>query len=125
MRRSSKLLIAAGLLLIHASAALLLTSQMGACQALADNAQIVETLHELLPPAIPGVMESRSDLSMPVLEINGEHAVFAALAKISDEEKLKAYADLLYSQALLIAGLPLEDPTAVASAVCDIMASAI
>ena len=80
MRRSSKLFIAAGLLLIFASAALLLTSQMGARRALVDNAQIVETLHQLLPPTTPGIMESRSDLSMPVLEISDED--YAALVDI-------------------------------------------
>ena len=36
-------------------------------------------------------------------------------------EKAKKYAQLLYSQALLIAGLPLEDPSAYTDLVCELM----
>ena len=39
-----------------------------------------------------------------------------------DPEKLKSYAELLYNQALLIEGLPIEDPVAFTNAVCDLMA---
>lgn len=48
-----------------------------------------------------------------VLEINTEHPAFKAFdaARITDPDKAKKYAEVLYSQALLIAGLPLENPT--------------
>ena len=39
----------------------------------------------------------------------------------SDYEKAKKYAQLLYSQALLIAGLPLEDPSGYTDLVCELM----
>ena len=39
----------------------------------------------------------------------------------SDREKAARYAEVLYGQALLIAGLPLEDPAAYASLVCSLM----
>ena len=35
--------------------------------------------------------------------------------------KAKKYAELLYSQALLIAGLPLEDPSGYTDLVCELM----
>ncbi len=50
--------------------------------------------------------------STKVLEINPDHALFAKLQVLFDEDKelLKTYAELLYDQALLIAGLPVNDP---------------
>jgi molecular chaperone HtpG len=47
-----------------------------------------------------------------VLEINPDHALFGALKKIyeKDETKMEDYAPILYYQALLIEGLPLENP---------------
>ena len=47
-----------------------------------------------------------------VLEINGDHASFAALkaAFESDRERAAKYADLLYFQALMLADQPIDDP---------------
>ena len=58
-----------------------------------------------------------------VLELNTAHPVFAALEKAVTEapEKAKKYAELLYNQALLIAGLPLDDPSAYTDLVCELM----
>ncbi|MBQ7132782.1 MAG: molecular chaperone HtpG [Oscillospiraceae bacterium] len=58
-----------------------------------------------------------------VLEINASHPVFAAMAKLyeNDKEKLKKYATLLYNQALLIEGMPIEDPTAFSELICELM----
>ena len=58
-----------------------------------------------------------------ILELNVNHPAFAALenAVAADPEKAKKYAQLLYSQALLIAGLPLEDPSAYTDLVCELM----
>ena len=39
----------------------------------------------------------------------------------NDKEKAAQYAELLYSQALLIAGLPLEDPAKYTELVCSLM----
>ncbi|MBU1141574.1 MAG: molecular chaperone HtpG [Firmicutes bacterium] len=48
-----------------------------------------------------------------ILEINPDHELFQALKKIyeKDEKKIDDYASILYHQALLIEGLPIEDPT--------------
>ena len=62
--------------------------------------------------------------SEKVLELNGEHEVFAALKRLfeaGDKEKLATYSEILYDQALLIEGLALEDPVAYANNVCKLM----
>lgn len=59
--------------------------------------------------SIPGDTKPKAER---VLELNAEHAAFAALkaARENDKDKAANYAQVLYAQALLIAGLPLEDP---------------
>lgn len=58
-----------------------------------------------------------------VLELNPDAPVFAALknAMADDPDRAKKYAELLYDQALLIAGLPLEDPAGYTDLVCSLM----
>ena len=58
-----------------------------------------------------------------VLELNPDSGAFAALrsALAEDKEKAKTYAELLYQQALLIAGFPLEDPAKYTELVCSLM----
>ena len=58
-----------------------------------------------------------------ILELNVEHPAFQALeaAVEADPEKAKTYAALLYNQALLIAGLALEDPSGYTDLVCGLM----
>jgi molecular chaperone HtpG len=38
-----------------------------------------------------------------------------------DREQVKVYAELLYDQALLIEGLPIEDPLRFSNAICELM----
>lgn len=58
-----------------------------------------------------------------VLEINVHHDVFASLkdAFEKDQEKLTLYTNLLYNQALLIEGLPIEDPVEFTNNICKVM----
>ncbi len=58
-----------------------------------------------------------------VLELNPSHPVFTTLQKLyaEDKDRVKAYAGLLYAQAVLIEGMSLEDPVAFSNAVCDLM----
>lgn len=58
-----------------------------------------------------------------ILEINGSHPIFDTLCRLYTEnpDQLKQYASLLYNQALLIAGIPIDDPAAFSNAVCDLM----
>lgn len=61
--------------------------------------------------------------SSRILELNAGHNVFHALetAITEDPEKAKQYVELLYSQALLMADLPIEDPTAYTDLVCSLI----
>ncbi|HBI05442.1 MAG TPA: molecular chaperone HtpG [Paenibacillaceae bacterium] len=58
-----------------------------------------------------------------VLEINANHEVFNSIkeAFASDKEKVSLYANLLYSQALLIEGLPINDPVELSNDICKLM----
>ncbi|WDL98321.1 molecular chaperone HtpG [Alicyclobacillus sp. ALC3] len=58
-----------------------------------------------------------------VLEINVNHKVFEAVKSAfdHDSEKLSLYTHLLYNQALLIEGLPLQDPVDFTNDICKIM----
>ena len=58
-----------------------------------------------------------------VLELNPDHPVFGTLQRLltEDREKLADYTKLLYQQALLIEGLPVEDPVALSRMICDLM----
>ncbi|KEO83723.1 molecular chaperone HtpG [Tumebacillus flagellatus] len=58
-----------------------------------------------------------------VLEINPQHEVFHSLkaAFETDKDKLNLYTALLYNQALLIEGLPIEDPVNFTNDICKIM----
>ncbi|MGB7604762.1 MAG: molecular chaperone HtpG [Lutisporaceae bacterium] len=58
-----------------------------------------------------------------ILEINTNHEMFNAVkqAFAMDKDKVKMYANILYNQALLIEGLPIEDPVQFANDVCQLM----
>ena len=58
-----------------------------------------------------------------VLELNADSDAYAALkdAVENDPEKAKLYAQVLYNQALLIAGLPIEDPAAYTDLICSLL----
>lgn len=58
-----------------------------------------------------------------VLEINVNHPVFQSLKEAAekDNEKLSLYTQLLYNQALLIEGLPIQDPVAFTNDICKVM----
>jgi molecular chaperone HtpG len=58
-----------------------------------------------------------------VLEINKNHEVFQSLkdAFDNDKEKLNLYTKLLYNQALLIEGLPIQDPVEFTNDICKVM----
>ena len=57
-----------------------------------------------------------------ILEINVDHPAFAAFetARITDPDKAKKYAQILYNQACLIAGLPIENPSAYTDLICSL-----
>jgi molecular chaperone HtpG len=58
-----------------------------------------------------------------ILEINLGHEILAPLEKTftEDREKFNLYTDLLYNQALLIEGLPIDDPVEFSNNICRLM----
>ncbi len=76
--------------------------------------------------SMPGAEKDQPVKAQRVLEINANHPIFERLRALytDDQEKLKKYAKLLYTQALLIEGVPVEDPVAFSNAVCDLMVEA-
>lgn len=70
--------------------------------------------------SMPNSQDVKAD---KVLEINVNHEVFQSLkdALANDREKLNLYTNLLYNQALLIEGLPVQDPVEFTNSICKIM----
>ncbi|MFC5530945.1 molecular chaperone HtpG [Cohnella yongneupensis] len=70
--------------------------------------------------AMPNAGDVKAD---KVLEINVNHAIFKTLqdAYENDKAKLDLYTTLLYHQALLIEGLPIEDPVSFTNDICKVM----
>ena len=63
-------------------------------------------------------------MAQRVLELNADSPVFAALKAAvdsGDTAKVEKYAKLLYGQAAMLAGLPMEDPAEYAALVCSLM----
>ncbi|MBR0209413.1 MAG: molecular chaperone HtpG, partial [Firmicutes bacterium] len=57
-----------------------------------------------------------------ILEVNTDHAAFAAIDRTmtANPDKAAKYCEVLYNQALLIAGLPIEDPSAYTDLLCSL-----
>ena len=70
--------------------------------------------------------ENKDVKASRILEINPHHELFKAIEKVyeEDEESLSKYAHLLYTQALLIEGMPIKDPVAFSKDMCDLMIKA-
>jgi molecular chaperone HtpG len=75
---------------------------------------------EKILAAMPDNQNIKAD---KVLEINKNHEVFESLKEAfeNDKEKLELYTKLLYNQALLIEGLPIQDPVEFTNDICKIM----
>ncbi len=61
-----------------------------------------------------------------ILEINPDHEIFKVLQKVYETRKdsIDDYADLLYQQALLIEGFPVDDPVDFSNKICQLMKEA-
>lgn len=86
---------------------------------LSTEGEITIEMEKILK-AMPNNPDVKAD---KVLEININHAVFQSLKDSfeKDKEKLDLYTALLYNQALLIEGLPLQDPVEFTNDICKIM----
>ena len=91
----------------------------GACCLSADGPVSLEM--EKYMNKVEGGQHMKADR---VLELNADSAPFAALKKAvdaGDKDTVSKYSALLYDQALLLAGLPLEDPAGFAQMVSSLM----
>ncbi|WP_216827554.1 molecular chaperone HtpG [Alkalihalobacterium elongatum] len=75
---------------------------------------------EKILKAMPNNQNVQAD---KVLEININHDVFKSLkdAFVQDKDKLTLFTNLLYNQALLIEGLPIQDPVEFTNDICKVM----
>ena len=71
--------------------------------------------------AMPTGEKIHADL---VLEINENHEIATKLKELykNDKELLEKYTKILYSQARLIEGLPIDNPTEISNLICEIIA---
>ncbi|MGM0875880.1 MAG: molecular chaperone HtpG [Bacillota bacterium] len=86
---------------------------------LSTDGEVTIEMEKILS-AMPDNQNVKAD---KVLEINSNHEVFKSLkdAFEKDKEKLALYTNLLYNQALLIEGLPINDPVEFTNDMCKIM----
>ena len=77
----------------------------------------MEKVLAMMPGANSNVKAKR------ILEINPNHQLFKALESVyeKDETEINDYAELLYSQALLIEGFKLDDPIEFSNKMCELM----
>jgi len=71
--------------------------------------------------SVPG--DEQKPKASKVLELNAEHKTFDALksAYATDKDKAAQYVRILYNQACLIAGLPIDNPVEYCDMVCTLM----
>ena len=58
-----------------------------------------------------------------ILEVNEKHPISKKLKDLyaSDKESFDKYTKILYSEARMIAGLPIEDPTEISNLICEVI----
>ena len=56
-----------------------------------------------------------------VMELNPEHPVFARLTALQGTDKVAKYAKLLFDQALLLEGMPIDNPAEFSELICELM----
>jgi len=77
----------------------------------------MQKVFEAMPNDIPIKAET-------VLEINENHPISEKLKKLynDDKETFEKYTKILYSEARMIAGLNIDDPTEISNLICDVIA---
>lgn len=90
------------------------------CCLRADGAMTLEMEKVLNQQAMDDSQRVHADR---VLQLNANHPIFKKICELNEEspEKLQKYAEILYTGALLIEGMPIENPVAYANAVCELL----
>lgn len=81
---------------------------------------VVSTKMEKVLNSMPN---NNNEKAQMILEINEKHDIVKKLNDlyINDQEELKKYTKILYSEARLIEGLPINNPTEISSLICELM----
>ena len=72
--------------------------------------------------AMPNGSDAKAE---KVLEINPNHELFNALKKAFNDNELNDYVELIYNQALLMEGFPVENPVEFSNKMCKLMVKTI
>ena len=94
------------------------------CFATADGVSIEMEKILKAQAAMSGNKELSGVEADKVLELNGDLPFFEAIKKAvddGDDDKVSDYAHLLYDQALVLEGMPVEDPLAFGERICKLM----
>jgi molecular chaperone HtpG len=83
----------------------------------------ISTEMEKILSKMPDAESNDKPKAETVLEINMNHPVAATLKSLyeTDKDKVAEYSKILYAQARLICGLPIENPTELSNLVCNLM----
>ena len=86
---------------------------------LTTNGELSTQMEKVLN-ALP---ESNNVKANMILEINDKHPIVKKLNELykNDQDSLKNYTKILYSQSRLIEGLSIENPTEISSIICDLI----
>ena len=76
--------------------------------------------------SVPSYFKHNMDLFNEAVRadlFNAEHPIYETLKKLyeTDKDKLKTYSEILYDQALLVEGMPIEDPVEYSNKICSLM----
>ena len=106
-------------------------AQVRASKRLKDSPACLVVPDGGLPPHIERMLRARQgDLPVTarILEVNAEHPLLRALgdlrAKHPDSPKIKNFVELIYDQALLAEGSPIEDPARFAQRLSEVLVTA-
>ena len=97
-----------------------LTNKISSHPVFLSTQGVISTQMEKVFNAMPIDNGQKAEL---ILEINENHPIVDKLKKLydKDKDKLKDYSKILYSEARLIEGLPLDNPTEISNLICDLI----
>lgn len=86
---------------------------------LTTEGEISSSMQKVLN-ALPNEQKVNANM---VMEINENHPIAAKLQELykNNKEELENYTKILYSEARLIEGLPIDNPTEISNLICDII----
>ena len=80
-----------------------------------------DSVYQQIGNAVPPVLGRA--VAEKVLEINEKHQIAEKLKNLyeNDKEEFDKYTKILYAEAKMIAGLPIENPTEISTLICEVI----